>query len=140
MLRVILAVIAGIACAMVTITVIEMVARPLHPMPPGVTMADTTAMAAHVASAPVALMVVVLFGWILGAFDGALVAALIARKRPRVAAMIVGAVVVAAVIANAVLLPHPVWMTVLGVTLPLAAAYGASVLAMRLKARRPASA
>ena len=138
MVRTILGILAGIACAMLTITLVEMIARPLHPMPPGLVMTDTAGMAAYVSTAPVAMMLTVLAGWVLAAFDGALVAALIARNRPRVAALVVGAVVVAAVIANAVLLPHPAWMTVLGVTLPLASAYAASVLVARLKRRSPA--
>ena len=139
MLRTILAILVGVACAMLTITLVELVARPLHPMPPGLLMTDTAGMAAYVSTAPLSMMLMVLSGWVLGAFDGALVAALVARKHPRLAALLVGAVVVAAVIANTVLLPHPVWMTVLGVLLPLVAAYGASVLALRIKTRSPAA-
>lgn len=140
MLRTLVAIVVGVASAMLTITLVEMVARPLHPMPQGLVMTDTAGMAAYVSTAPVAMMLMVLSGWVLGAFDGALVAALIARRHPRPAAMVVGAVVVAAVIANAVLLPHPVWMTVLGVLLPLVAAFGASMLALRIKTRSPATA
>lgn len=133
MLRTILAVVAGVVAAVLTIMLCEYASHALHPLPAGVSMGDATAMAAHMAGAPVAMLVLVLLGWTLGAFDGALVAALIAPARARAVALVVGAVVVAAVIANAMLLPHPTWMTALGVVLPLAAAYAASLLASRIR-------
>lgn len=139
MARTILGILAGIACAMVTITLVELASRPLHPMPAGQDMRDGAAMIAYVTSAPLSLLVLVLCGWVLGAFNGGLVAALLARTRRRLAALVVGAVVVAGVAINAMLLPHPPWMTVLGVLLPLAAAFAASMLATRISGASGAS-
>lgn len=133
MLRTILAVVAGVVVAMVTITVCEYAAHAVYPLPAGVSSSDMAAMAAYAASAPPAALLLVLCGWTLGAFDGALVAALVAPARARVVALVVGAVLVLGVIVNAAMLPHPVWMTALGVVLPLAAAYAASLLAARIK-------
>jgi hypothetical protein len=45
------------------------------------------------------------------------------RLHRRAPALAVGAVVLAGVIANAMMIPHPWWFTVLGVLLPLPAAW-----------------
>ena len=53
----------------------------------------------------------------------------IARKpRP---ALTVGIVIVVGVIANAVMIPHPFWMTITGVLLPVPAAWLGAKLATR---------
>jgi hypothetical protein len=60
---------------------------------------------------------------------GGYVAASIARKpRP---ALAVGIVIVLGVIANAVMIPHPLWMTAAGVLLPVPAAWLGAQLATR---------
>lgn len=140
MLRTILALVAGVVTAMLTIMVCEYVSHALHPLPAGVSSSDMQAMAAYAASAPPAALGLVLFGWTLGAFDGALVAALVAPARARLLAMVVGAVVVLGVVANAMMLPQPPWMTAPGVLLPLAAAHAAWLLARQLRPRRSAGA
>lgn len=134
MLRTILAIVLGAVTAVLTISLVEFAMRALHPLPPGVSTTNTAALAAYAASLPASALVMVLFGWVLGAFDGALLAALVSRAHKRVAALVVGALVSAAVIANSLMLPHPVWMTALGVVLPVAAAYGAFLLASRMAA------
>ena len=67
-------------------------------------------------------MLLVLIGWVLGAFLGGWVAARIARHR-RAAALVIGALVVLGVVANNMMIPHPLWMTIAGVLLPIPAAW-----------------
>lgn len=136
MLRTVLAGVVGVVVAMLTITLCEFAAHAVYPPPPGLDMTDPTAVAAYAATVPVPALVLVLLGWTLGAFDGALAAALVTRSRARTVALVVGAVVVAGVVVNAMLIPHPAWLTALGVVLPLAAAYAAAQLAGRIR-RRP---
>ena len=71
-------------------------------------------MAEHIASAPFGAMFVVMLGWILGAFGGALTASLISPTHKRLAAGIVGALAFAGTTMNVVMLPHPWWMVVGG--------------------------
>jgi hypothetical protein len=98
-------------------------------MPGGFDMHDPASVAAFVATLPVAALLLVLAGWVLGALIGGYVAARIARKpRP---ALTVGIVIVVGVIANAVMIPHPLWMTAAGVLLPIPAAWLGAKLATR---------
>ena len=119
--RTIAGVVVGVVAAWLTIMLAEFASAPLHPMPAGLDMQDPASVAAFVATLPIAALLVVLAGWVLGALIGGYVAARIARKpRP---ALVVGGVIVVGVIANAVLIPHPPWMTLAGVLLPIPAAW-----------------
>jgi hypothetical protein len=79
-------------------------------------------------------MLVVVVGWALAAFVGAWVAARIARHR-RAAALVIGLLVLAGVIANIAMIPHPLWMTVAGLALPLPLAWLAARIASPRVAR-----
>lgn len=121
--RTILAVLAGVVCAWVVIMLCEFAGARLHPPPAGLDLRDPEQLAAFIAAAPASAMALVLGGWALGAFVGGWVAAKLSRLHRRGAALAVGAVVLAGVIANAMMIPHPAWFTVLGVLLPLPAAW-----------------
>ena len=95
----------------------------LYPPPPGTDLTQPDQLAAYVARAPLAAMALVVASWVLGAFAGGWVAAKVARDHPLFAALVIGLLVLAGVIANNTMIPHPVWMTVLGVALPLPAAW-----------------
>ena len=100
---------------------------------PGLDVTDPQQLAAFIQAAPPMAMAFVLGGWVLGAILGGWTAARISRRHPRIAALLVGAMVLAGVIANATMIPHPLWMTVAGVLLPLPAAW----LGARLGRRNP---
>jgi hypothetical protein len=118
--RTIAAAVVGVVAAWVTIMLAEFASAPLHPAPAGFDLRDPAAVAAFVATLPVAALLLVLAGWVVGALVGGHVAARIGRTaRP---AWVVGLVIVAGVIANAVMIPHPLWLTIAGVLLPLPAA------------------
>lgn len=120
--RTILGVLAGMLAAWITMTVCEFASLLLHRPPAGVDLRDPSALAAHIAAAPISAMLLVLLGWTLAAFVGGWLAARIARH-PLAAALAIGALVVVAVVLNSMLIPHPLWMTLAGVLLPLPAAW-----------------
>jgi len=127
--RTIAGVVVGVVVAWLTIMLAEFASAPLHPVPAGLDMHDPTSVAAFVATLPVTALLLVLAGWVLGALIGGHVAARIARKP--LPALAVGIVIVVGVIANAVMIPHPTWMTLAGVLLPVPAAWLGARLAMR---------
>ena len=131
--RTILATMAGVLGAWLTIMLSQSGSAALHPPTPGMDLTDPSQLAVFIRSAPPAAMALVVAGWTLGALVGGWLAARISRRHPLPAALVVGAVVVAGVIANAMMIPHPLWMTVAGVLLPLPAAW----LGARLARRRP---
>ena len=125
--RTILAVVAGILVAWLTMMLCQFGSAALHPPPPGLDLTSPADLTAFIEAAPPSAMALVVTGWALGSLLGGWLAARISRRHPRTAALLVGAVVLAGVIANAAMIPHPLWMTVLGVLLPLPAAWLGSV-------------
>lgn len=130
--RTILGVLAGVVVAWLVIVLCQFGSTALHPPPPGIDLRDPTQLAAFIEAAPLGAMLLVLAGYALGALLGGWTAARMARHK-RVAALLIGALVLAGVIANFALIPHPLWMAVTGVLLPLPAAW----LGARLGPARP---
>ena len=121
--RTIVAVLAGVISAWVVIMLFEFAGASVYPPPPGSDLSDADQLRAYIASAPAAAMSFVLAGWAAGAFLGGWVAAKLSHRHRLGGALAVGAVVLAGVMANAVMVPHPPWFTVLGLLLPLPAAW-----------------
>lgn len=77
--------------------------------------------AADPGAVPASLHVLVILGWTLGALIGGLVGGKVARWRG--APWIVGGLVALGVVLNAMNLPQPLWVTLAGLALALAAAW-----------------
>lgn len=129
MIRTIAAVLLGLLVALATMLLVEYLGMSLFPLPPGLRLDNEHDLARLVESATLGKKLWVLMGWSLAAFVGGLVAAKISRRHRVGAALSVGALIVAGVALNAALLPHPAWMTVAGVLLPLPLAWLAARLA-----------
>ncbi len=128
--RTILGVIAGLATMFVVIMAIEALGHTLHPPPAGLNPMLAEDMANIMMAMPAAAKAIVLVAWVVGAFSGGWVAAKIARQHPRIAAVIVAAVVMSGVIGMILQMPgHPLWMSGLGLLLPIPAALLAAKLA-----------
>ena len=132
MLRTILGVIAGIVAAVLLMLGVEALATTLFPLPPGINPHNEADLARLVALAPLGMQALVVIGWALASLGGGWVAAKIARH-PRGAALGVGLLIVAGSILNAVSIPHPLWMSALGVLLPVPLA----LLGARFAVKRP---
>jgi hypothetical protein len=120
--RTILGILAGVVVAWLVISLCEFASLYLHRPAPGVDLRDPQALAAHIAAAPIQAMLLVVTGWMVAAFGGGWLAARIARHRTA-AALVIGALVVLGVIANNMMIPHPLWMTIVGIVLPLPLAW-----------------
>lgn len=132
--RTILGMLVGVVVAIAVIIAVETLGHRFYPPPPGLDItnpANEAAFAAFVAGMPVAGKLIVLLAWLLGTFVGALAAAKVARHQTA-AALLVALVVIAAVISMTFKLPHPLWLVVGGVLLPIPVA----LLAVRLVYRR----
>lgn len=114
-LRTLGAVLLGFIVASLLMTVVESInGRLLFPDIGKAAMGlkDREAIRALVASAPVAMLLVVLFGWALGSIAGGWVAAQVARHEPLQAALILGLLLTAAGILNNWMIPPPLWFRV----------------------------
>lgn len=132
--RTILGMLVGAVVAVAVILLVELIGHAAYPPPLGLDITDPAneaAFAAFVAQMPFGAKATVLVAWVLGTFTGALVAAKIARHQTA-AALLVALVVISAVLAMILKFPHPTWLAVAGLVLPIPAA----LLAVRLVYRR----
>ena len=132
MLRTLLAVIAGVITAMLLIIVLEAASPMMFPTPAGLQANNEAGLALSVEMLSTGKKAWVVFGWALASLIGGWVAARISRRHPRGAALAVATLIVIGVVMNAMAIPHPLWMNLLGVLLPVPMA----LLGARL-ARRP---
>ena len=135
-LRAVVGVVAGIVVAWLVIVLSQWLSASLYPPPSGTDLTDSAVLADFINTAPVTAMACVIAGYALAALLGGWVAARIARAHPRIAAMIVGGMVLLGVVANYTMIPHPAWMLVSGVLMPLPMAWLGARLAGR-RARSP---
>ena len=135
--RTLLAALAGLATAFITIWLVEFAGHALYPPPPGIDPANTADMARVIGTLPMGALMMIVVAWVVGAFDGGFVAALLAGSaRPRLAALAPGVMVTAGVIGMIVAMPaHPAWMAVAGLLLPVPAALAGGALASALRGR-----
>ena len=132
MFRNVFAVVAGVFAMMIVITGLEALDMRLYPPPPELNLRDPAQLRQAVDIMPLMAKQLVVLGWLLGAFVGGFVAARIAHRRRLFAASIVGGLVCAGTIANAMQIPHPIWMTFIGSVLPLPLAWAAGRWAIAL--------
>ncbi|RAK67754.1 hypothetical protein [Phenylobacterium kunshanense] len=131
MLRLILGVVAGCALAMGLITGIELVVHTQYPYPAG---ASPEQLRNYVLELPQAGQAMIIAAWIIGTAVGGLAGNGIAgRPWP---ALVVGVLIAVSGMANMAMLPHPLWMQIVGIVGPLAVA---GVLGLGRPRRAPAA-
>jgi len=132
--RTILGMLVGVVVAIAVIAAVEALGHSVWPPPAGLDPTDPAneaAFAAFIAGMPLPAKLLVLIAWVLGTFIGALAAAKLARHQTA-AALLVALVVLSGVVGMIMKVPHPTWLSVAGLLLPIPAA----LLAVRLVYRR----
>ncbi|CAN5821243.1 hypothetical protein BH11PSE6_BH11PSE6_00650 [soil metagenome] len=115
-MRKILSMVLGAGAAMLVVAAFDALASYLYPLPV-LESGDPDALAAVVAGMPLTAKWFVVAGWLAGALAGAWLALRISDWRPT--GWIVTVVVLAGSIANIAMLPHPLWMQLCAVLLPV---------------------
>jgi hypothetical protein len=119
MLRSVLAVLAGILVMGITVAAVQWLGMSIYPPPPDIDMADREAMAALIAQMPVMALGMVLVAYAFGTFLGAYTASTISLRHKRGVALAISGVMVVLVALNFSAIPHPMWMVVAGLVIPL---------------------
>ena len=119
MLRRLIAIIIGAAAAFIVVAVAESIGHRIYPPPPGVDLSDPEALKSLIDQLPLGALVAVVVAWFCGSFTGGFVAQLVARDGKLIAALSVGGLMLAATLSNFILIPHPLWMLVVGILAPL---------------------
>ena len=120
-MRKVLGVGAGVIAAFLLIALLETIGTTLYPLPAeleSMESADSAAIAAAIAEIPLPAKMLVVIGWLVGTLGGAWLALRISNWRW--SGWIVAALVIAAGFVNIALLPHPFWMQICAVAMPLA--------------------
>jgi len=130
MLRTVLAIVAGLITAMLVIFGVEAIGLLLFPPAAGIRLDTEADLARLVAMSTPAARAWLVFGWALGSFVGAWVAARISARHRRIAALAVALFIVAGTVMNAMVIAHPLWMNLLGILLPVPLALLAARLAI----------
>jgi hypothetical protein len=133
MLRTVLAIVAGLITAMLVIFGVEAIGLLLFPPAAGIRLDTEADLARLVAMSSPAARAWLVFGWALGSFVGAWVAARISARHRRIAALAVALFIVAGTVMNAMVIAHPLWMNLLGILLPVPLALLAARLAIPRK-------
>lgn len=124
-LRSVAAVVLGLLAGGMIVAGCEAVSGALY-NPDHVTPEDPEAFAAFIAGAPPMMFLLLLAGWSIGIPVGAAVATLVAGVGRFWHGLGVTLIFLAATIGNLVAFAHPIWVALVGVTLPTAAALWAS--------------
>jgi predicted MFS family arabinose efflux permease len=109
----------GLVVGTVVIMAVESLGQRLFPPPPNMDLKDLANLVATMSRVQPGALVMVLVGWALGSFAGGWAAARMAGRDEVRQALLVGAVLMAAGVANFFVIPHPVWMVVLGLAVYL---------------------
>jgi hypothetical protein len=128
-LRSILAILTGLVVAFVAVAGAEQAGHAVYPPPEAMKdsdafkklLADPPALQQMMDEMPVGALVAVLLGWQAGAFCGGAAAAFLTAVRPCLHAAIIGVAILLGSVANMMMIPHPDWMKLAGLLLPIPA-------------------
>ena len=108
----ILPVVAGLLTGWTVIWILEAVNHQIYPPPTGLDYTDMEAITAFMESLPTGAFVLLLAAWMIGAFAGGTVGALVNKLAWRNTAIIVGVIMALGSIVNMTMIPHPTWLMV----------------------------
>lgn len=133
-----LAMMLGLATAVVTIILFEWVSVFVWPPPEGLDPNDSAARAEYMKTAPIESLILVVAGYIVATFEGVFLGCLFGTAKRYIFAVVIGGLVLVWTISNLIMIPHPLWFTVSAlVGIPLAA-WLATLVVPTLRPAEPA--
>ena len=129
--KAILAAIAGVLTAGIVVGVVEAIGHMIFPPPEGLDISNPEDAARIMQVIPLGAKIAVVVAWLTGALAGSLVAGWIARSTKP--GWVVAAFMVLASGVTTMMFPHPIWMIIAAVVLPIVAKLAADrMIALRL--------
>ena len=128
-MRMLMGIIAGIVVAFLCIFAVEYIGHSLYPPPAGLDLSNPADQARLMAAMPATAKAFVLIAWFVGALAGAWTANRISGRS--LAGWVVALLVIAGGVATMLMIPHPIWMWVGGILLPLLAGWIADRMSSR---------
>jgi MFS family permease len=123
--RLLFALFVGLLVQGVLVFAIESMGALLHPLPAGLDVSNAEQLRAYMESgeAPFTALLMVVFAYAVGAFGGGFVATKLAPRRGLMPALVIGQIALVLVVINLFAYPHPVWMMIASVVVPLPSAW-----------------
>lgn len=115
--------VAGVIIAMALVWLIEAIGHSVYPAPPDLNFSDRDVMRAYLTTLPFAAFLFVGGAWFLGTLGGTIVACKTGDAKPITYAIVIGGLMLIATAANLIMIPHPLWFSILGVIGILVAAW-----------------
>jgi len=117
--RFILAILAGFLAYVVVATGIETLGHQIYPAAQSVDFGNPEVAKSYMEKLPFAAKLFVLVAWCLGSMAAGFTSGSITKIRHALAAIILGGLVVCGVILITMMIPHPVWMIIVGLLTPI---------------------
>ncbi len=111
-MRSILGLVVGIAVAVLTIMLFQWISHTVWPPPEGLDTENSAALAEHLKDAPLASLLLVVAGYIVGTFDGVFLGCLIGTAKRYIYAVVIGGLMLVGTITTLIMIPHPIWFTI----------------------------
>ena len=124
-----LSILAGVIAGGITVFIVESIGHLIWPPPAGVDMTDPDQLATIMDTIPFAAKAAVVVAWGCGSFVGGFVASKISKDPGNVASLLTGGVLLLFGVMTMFAFPHPIWMMVAGVLLPIPCAYAGAQIA-----------
>ncbi len=112
MIRKLAAAVAGVAVAILTIQLVEMLGHLVYPPPADFEFGEPDQVREFIATLPVGSILFVGAAWAIGTFLGTLAGALLSGSSALPYAIVVGGIVLAGAITMLLIIPHPWWFTI----------------------------
>jgi hypothetical protein len=123
MLRDILAGVFGVAIAVLIVFLSDELSHMVYPLPAGLDPTDSEALRPYIASLPLGAFLMIMGGWVVATFVGAVVAGRIGTAKTWVYPAVIGGLIFAATTATLIAIPHPHWFSALSLIAILASAW-----------------
>jgi len=121
--------IAGVVIAVALVWLIESVGHSVYPPPPDLNFADADVMRAYTSTLPIGAFLFVGGAWFVATLCGTFAACKIGHATPAIFAGVVGGIMLIATAANLIMIPHPLWFSILGIAGIIVAAWLGMTLA-----------
>lgn len=108
----ILPVVAGLLVGWTVIWILEAVNHQIYPPPADLEYNNKEAITAYMETLPTGAFVLLFVAWMIGAFAGGTVGALVNKKAWKNTSIIIGVIMALGSIVNMTMIPHPTWLMV----------------------------
>ena len=122
MARKVLGTIAGMIAAIIVIMLVQSVSHLMFPLPEGLSAQDKAGLREHFQSLPTTAFLMVILAYALGSLAGGFVSAMVSKVR-YMPALVIGGLLTLGGIANGMMIPQPLWVTIVSLLTFIPSAY-----------------